>query len=191
MNTCEKYEETLWLDVYGELPQEKRPDLKPDLKQHTDACPYCRGKAEELHGLIRAVRKTAPLPRLSAWESENLCRNVIRSLKKENQGVRRFPAFLRIRSVPVMLTACLLLFFTGWFGLREWPKHPPVQTANMLKAEEMQIIKNYELISNLDLLEDMDDLEKLVETVDQQKYGELSENRILLVRKADGNEKQV
>ena len=187
MNTCEKYEETLWLDVYGEVPAEKVPDLK----QHTNACPRCREKAEELHGLLRAVRETVPVPRLSAWESENLCRTVKHSLKKENKGWLRFPDFLRFHSVPALLTACMLVFFTGWFGLREWREPAPLRTAKVLKAEEMQIIKNYEVISNLELLEEMDNLEKLVKTVDQQKYGELFQNRRLLVRKAAGNEKHV
>jgi len=180
MKICEKYDQMLLLDVYGELPQVEGDQLK----HHINACPLCREKAEELHGLIRAVRETVPLPKLSVWESRNLSRTVMLSLKKENKGWQRFP---RLRFVPALLTACLLLFFTGWFGLGQWQKGP----AAMLKAEEMQIIKNYEMISNLDLLEDMDDVEKLVKTVDQKKYGELVQKRFLLVRKADGNEKQV
>jgi len=183
MNTCEKYDQMLWLDVYGELPQEKNAELK----HHINACPVCREKAEELHGLIMAVRETAPLPGLSGWESQNLTRTVMRSLKKETEGWHGFPAFFRTSFVPSVLTACLLLFFGGWFGIQQWQGRP----ADMLKAEEMQIIKNYEMISNLDLLEDMDDVEKVVKTVDQKKYGELSQKRFLVVRKADGNEKQV
>ncbi|MEZ4528197.1 MAG: hypothetical protein R2941_19980 [Desulfobacterales bacterium] len=188
MNTCEKYkyEEMLWQDVYGELPQEK----KAEWRQHTNVCGGCREKAGQVRNLIQAVRESTPVPRLSAWESENLCRTVMRSLKEDNQGGWNFSAFLRIPSVPALLTACVLLFFTGWLGIREWPESP-VHTPNMLKAEEMQIIKNYEMISNLDLLEDMDDVEKLVRTVDQKKYGELFSKRFLLVRKADDNEKQV
>ncbi|MGE0086658.1 MAG: anti-sigma factor [Desulfococcaceae bacterium] len=187
MNTCEKYEETLWLDVYGELPREKSAELK----KHTETCAVCRGKSGQLHTLIRAVRESSPVPALSAWESENLRLTVMSSLKKENRGWHGFPAFFRIRFVPALFTACLLLFFTGWFGLREWQESAQVHTAKMLKAEEMQIIKNYELISNLELLEDMDDVEKLVRTVDQKKYGEFSQKQFLLVRKAEGNEKNV
>lgn len=186
MNTCEKYEEMLLLDVYGELAQEK----KTQWKQHTDACAPCREKAGQLHRMIAAVRESATVPGLSAWESENLCRTVMRSVKKENRRWWNFPVFLQIPSAPALLAAFLLLFFTGWFGLREW-RDSPVSSSNMLKAEEMQIIKNYEMISNLDLLEDMDDVEKVVKTVDQKKYGELLENRTVLARKADGNEKQV
>jgi len=187
MNTCEKYEETLWLDVYGEIPPEKSAELK----HHINACAACRGKAGQLHTLIQTVRESVPLTALSAWESENMLLTVMRSLKKENKGWHGFPAFFQSSFVPALLTACLLVFFTGWLGLREWQEPSQVHTANMLKAEEMQIIKNYEMISNLELLEDMDDVEKLVRTVDQKKYGELVQTRFLLVRKADSNEKQV
>ncbi len=186
MNTCEKYEEMLWLDVYGELAQEK----KTQWKQHTDDCAHCREKAGQLHRMIAAVRESAPVPGLSPWESENMCRTVMRSLKKENRSWWNFPGFLRISSGPALIAAGLLVFFTGWFGLREWPESPG-SGSTMLKAEEMQIIKNYEMISNLDLLEDMDDVEKLVKTVDQKKYGEVLHRRFLLVRKAGANEKQV
>ncbi len=178
MKTCAEYKEQIWLSVYGE----SEPDA------HIRQCPECLREMSELSAMIRKVRDTVPAPELGGWEKENLSRSVLLTLKEEKTGWRKLPAFFRMPSA--VLTASLLLLFSGWFVLNT-QKTETVKTASVSKSEEIQIIENYELISNLDMLEEMEYVEKVVETVDRKKYGGVSIKRILPVRKADYHEKQV
>ncbi|MCX8011896.1 MAG: hypothetical protein N3A64_01900, partial [Desulfobacterota bacterium] len=62
MEICIKYQEVLYLEVYGELNLADYPDWEVHLR----SCEYCQKERENLRQLLQAVKQTiAPPPVLS------------------------------------------------------------------------------------------------------------------------------
>jgi anti-sigma factor RsiW len=164
VKVCADHQETLLLDVHGELPASERPGWQ----RHLDICPGCRGERQELVRVLDGVREAIPSPILSPEHAQALRERVTRGWR-----ANRAPAWwqglflgMRLRPVPALVAVGLLLAVAGWFGLHEL--RTAHQTLRSQEAHEQVIVSDAEVIENLDLLEQMDDIEKVVKLVDHR-----------------------
>ncbi len=164
MNACAAYQETLWLDVYGELTSAGRADWEA----HLSACPDCRRERERLRRMLRTVQAETPRPRLTASRGEALTQSILEARRAERQKTV-WPGWLK--QAPALLAGCFVIITLAWFGIQQVNPTPSMTASAGLSQEEKLLIQDYEVIRNLDLLEEMDDLKKLVEVVDSREYG--------------------
>jgi len=164
MRACADREETLLLDVYGELP----PGDRPAWERHLDACSACRGERQRLVQVLKAVREAMPAPAILPEETKALQQSLTRSW----MGDRSKPWWhgllfgISLRPLPALATACLVLVVTGWFTL-QWVQTRS-RTRTVPEPQEKVMVSDLEVLENLDLLEEMDDIEKVVQVVDQR-----------------------
>lgn len=167
MKNCPKYEEMLFLDVYGELDSSSRSEWQ----SHLRACPLCREEYERMHRLVHRVKATMPPSFLSQAETDTLVRAVREDLdpmksKKWSFGWQwlRRPWTL----TPALATACVFAVFISLLSRGAFdtvfdkymdPREEPWQKT--VQAEDLEIIMN------LDLLKQMDSLQKLVQSLDE------------------------
>lgn len=159
MKCCSDRQETLWLDVYGELPQE----VLTAWEKHLETCRGCYYERAVLLQLLENVKEAMPVPSLSHKDSEALQNDITRQLKgKQGNAWFRKP-FLSgyIRPIHALAACCMLIVAFGWFGLKGLQNTTSVQTLSNLGIEEQMIAKDLDLLDNLELLEEMDTLEKL------------------------------
>jgi anti-sigma factor RsiW len=164
MKACADREETLFLDVYGELS----PGDRPAWERHLKTCSACRGERQRLVQVLKAAGEAMPAPAILPEETNALQQSLIRSWMGERSRPWWHGLFLGIplRPLPALATACLVLVAMGWFAL-QW-----VQTRSLTRTvpepQEQIMVSNLEVLENLDLLEEMDDIEKVVRIVDQR-----------------------
>ena len=164
MNTCADRRETLLLDVYGELPSGDRPAWE----RHLETCAGCRQERGKLVRLLEVARKSMTAPALSPEKAKQL-RDAITGSWMAKRPTRWWQGPLvgvRLRPMPALITACLLLLALGWFGWREFQ----TRTLNEPNPDirEQIMVSDLEVIENLDLLEDMDDIGRVVQVVDDR-----------------------
>ena len=165
MKCCSDRQETLWLDVYGELS----PEIRPAWEKHLETCRGCSYEREVLFQLLENVKEAMPVPSLSHKDAEALQNDITRKLK-EKQGNTWFrKPFLSgyIRPIHALAACCMLIVAFGWFGLKGLQNTTSVQTVSDLGIEEQMIAKDLDLLKNLELLEEMDTLEKLGQVIDR------------------------
>jgi len=168
MNYCRKWQETLWLDVYGELSPLKRAEWK----QHLEACMPCRRERERLLHLLKDVTKAMPEAFLSRKDADVFHNNVMEELRSQRKiKERRQQSFLKgyIKPVYALVACCLVLAAFGWFGFKEFHRTIRVGTISSYKTNEQLITKDMDLLENLDLLEEMDTLKKLDQVMGKGK----------------------
>lgn len=166
MKACQDHQETLLLDVYGELTPTEREAWERHLKE----CQDCSRERERLHQLLLQLKEATPASYLSAEKAGALTEAILKARQKE--GERRwwkgklwaFP----YRFVPAIAAVCLMIMVFGWFGLREIKTPSSFQTGGNLYSEQQMIARDLEVIRNLELLEEMEVLEKLVSVVDER-----------------------
>jgi predicted anti-sigma-YlaC factor YlaD len=166
MKACPDHQETLWLDVYGELHQSDRPAWE----SHLDKCNGCRLERERIHRLLQQVKEALPSPALTPDKAEALSATITRGLKGESvkSWWQKSPLRVSTRLVPALAAASLLIVAFGWVtlkGIKGPSTAPPIP---LLKAEEQMIVKDLDIFSNLELLEEMDHLQKLLQVVDHR-----------------------
>jgi hypothetical protein len=77
MKPCSDYQETLLLDVYGELnPAERRV-----WEKHLSACEHCRKEKEQLVRLLQTIKTALPTPMFSPDKIAEHARLIHRKLK--------------------------------------------------------------------------------------------------------------
>jgi hypothetical protein len=166
MKSCPEYQETLWLDVYGELAADERPAWQ----KHLEICNTCRLERQELLKLLDLTKEFMPSAPLSPEASSALQQSITRTLRKDAEeewwGKRFFG--IPARPIPALVAASLLLVVLGWFGLRQFRTPSSVRPGSNLGLKEEMIAKDMEIIENLELLEQMDVLEKVVHVVDDR-----------------------
>jgi predicted anti-sigma-YlaC factor YlaD len=160
MNYCRKWQETLWLDVHGELS----PRQRTDWKQHLKGCKPCRQERERLLYLLRDITEAMPEAILSSKDADILHNDVMEKLGAlRNKQLWRQQSLFKgpIKAVYALAACCLVLAVFGWFGLKKIHQGTRVGTVSNLRTNEQLITKDMDLLENLDLLKDMDTLEKL------------------------------
>lgn len=159
MTYCLDQQETLWLDVYGELASENRSTWE----KHLEGCKLCREERDRLLGLFEKVKEEMTVPSLSHLNAVALRNAVTRRIKDQHDRSWWRKPFLGgyIKPVHALAACCLLLVALGWFGLKGSQYTTPLKTISGLGSEEQLIVKNLDLLENLDMLEEMETLEKL------------------------------
>lgn len=167
MKPCQDHQESLLLDVYGELA----PNERPAWERHLEVCEGCRQERERLLHLLQRLKETMPSPTLSPERASVLADSVKRNLKGEQKKTwweKKLWGFSN-RLIPALAAVCLVIAAVGWFSMREYRPSPSFRAISKLKSEEQMIAKDLELIKNLELLEEMDVIQKLVRVVDDRK----------------------
>ncbi len=164
MNYCREWQETLWLDVYGELP----PKEYPVWKQHFEGCRSCRQERERLFHLLKNVTDARPEAILSHRDAGDLHNNVMEKLKTQRNGkARRQQSFFKgyIKPAYAVAACCLAIAAFGWFGLKELHQTSRVGNISNIGTNEQLIAQDIDLLENLELLKEMDTLEKLDQVI--------------------------
>jgi hypothetical protein len=156
MQACRHQNETLMLDVLGEL---RDPQMRRDWEDHLKACGDCRRERLAMLSLLAKVKRAGMPPELSAEQADAMAKAVGWKLRNERiqpvrQGGRRF------RFLPVCASVCALIavLFLG-YQLQDRPVGG--------RDNEMAMMpQDLEVIQHLDLLKDMETIEKLIQVVD-------------------------
>jgi len=156
---CRTQNETLMLDVLGELNDSR---MRREWEGHLRACDSCRRERSRMLQLLGKVREVGMPPELSAAQMDAMAGAVGWRLRNERLS-RPQKTGWRLRLVPALAAACALLVVVA-FGYRfrdRWagPEGGGEITAE-LQAEDLDIIQH------LDLLKDMGTIEKLIHVVD-------------------------
>lgn len=163
MEPCRVHEETLLLDVYGELGANERAAWE----KHLEACPACREEREKIIQLLHRVRQTTPVPHLSRQEADALSQAVKRKLADSKDEGRWWDrrVSVSVRTLAAA-TACCVIFISGWLAAR-WMDSSSRDLGSTRAVQLSQ--KDMELIRNLELLEELETLRKLVHVIDQEE----------------------
>jgi predicted anti-sigma-YlaC factor YlaD len=168
MNCCRKWQKTLWLDVYGELPHQKHAEWK----QHLENCVSCRQERKRMLQLLTDITKTMPEAVLTGKDAGVFHSNVMGKLseQRKKKAWRRQSFFKEYIKPVYALAACsLMLAVFGWFGFKELHQTTRIGTISSLGTNEQMIAKDMDLLENLDLLEEMDTLKKLDQVMGKGK----------------------
>jgi len=160
MKHCRKWQETLWLDVHGELS----PRVRLEWEKHLEGCRHCYEERTQLLHLLKNVNEAIPETALSHEDAGALYNAVTRKLRAKHNGKSRFREWLfdgYIKPIHALAACCLLIVVFGWFGLRGPQQTTRVGTISDLGGQEQVIVREIDLLENLELLEEMDTLEKL------------------------------
>lgn len=161
MKHCREWQETLWLDVYGELS----PEMRLRWEKHLEGCRSCYQERTQLLNLLKNVNEAMPEPTISNEDVNALYNDVKGKLKDEHRGIDRWRKWLfkgYVKPIHALAACCLLIVaFGGWFGLRGMQQTSPVVTIFDPWGKEQLIATDMDLLENLELLEEMDTLEKL------------------------------
>ena len=166
MKACPNHQETLWLDVYGELDPMKRSVWE----RHLETCTGCREERQRLIGLLDLVRDEMGPLQLSPKKASALSWSIKRGLREQRATTRWWEGLLGMpnRLIPALAAVSLVIVVLGWFAISKVQIPSSLQNLSGLKSEEQMVIKDSEVINNLELLEEMDTLRKLVQVVDNR-----------------------
>lgn len=166
MKACENFQETLLLDVYGELA----PSAREAWERHLGVCEGCLRERKRLHQFLRQLKEAMPAPSLSPEKARALDDFILKELKTEDEKKWWKGRFWRFpnRFVPAIAAVCLLILVFGWLSTREVKGPSIFRAGTNLNSEQQMITKDLEVIRNLELLEEMEVLEKLVRVVDER-----------------------
>ena len=160
MKHCREWQETLWLDVHGELS----PQVRLEWEKHLEGCRPCYQERAQLLHLLKNVNEAVPEPSLSHEDAGALYNAITGKLKEEHRGkARRRKSFFEgyIKPIHALAACCLLIVVFGWFGLKGLQQTTRIGTVSDPGAKEQLIATDMDLLQNLELLEEMDTLEKL------------------------------
>jgi len=166
MKACPNHQETLWLDVYGELDPVKRSVWE----QHLETCAGCREERQRLLGLLDRVKDQMTPPQLPPKKASALSWSIKRGLREQQATPQWWKGLLGEpnRLIPSLVAVSLVFVALGWFTINKVYGPSSLQKFSSPKSEEQMVVKDSEVINNLDLLEEMDTLRKLVQVVDNR-----------------------
>lgn len=167
MNCCSDKQETLLLDVYGELSPEKRPAWE----EHLASCKNCFLEREVLLELLNNVKEAMPVPSLLPEDADELKNDIIGKLKEKHDNVWFRKPFIGryLRPVHAVAACCILIIAFGWIGIKGLQHTPSVTTSSDVAVEEQMLAKDLELLRNMEILEEMETLEKLGSVMDKDE----------------------
>jgi len=161
MDACRDYQETLLLDVYGELGYKERADWE----QHLASCLGCREERQKMLRFLGRIKESSLPPELSPEKASALSWAIKRKLSGRDADshwwdrLGPFPA----RAMAAVTAGCCVVVLSGWLALKWFQVPSPVPGP----AAEIQLSqKDLEVIRNLELLEELETLRKLVHVID-------------------------
>jgi len=159
MKNCHHWQETLWLEVYGELGPEEQ--LK--WENHLATCNACFQERKHLTHLLENVKEAMPEPSLSRGSARALHAAITEEIREKHRRAWWRNPFLAgyIKPLHVAAVCGMLVVAFGWFGVRGIQHTQTLKIASDVGMEEKMIVKYIDILENLDLLEEMDTLEKL------------------------------
>lgn len=164
MNPCSTYQETLWLDVYGELAERERPAWE----KHLESCAGCR---QEKEALLRVLEKAkdaliVPLPSPSPVEQVRATwdRKVARHAERAWWTKLLVP--VPVRPLPALATVLLLVALGAW-GAATWWERPPVPSGSQFVSAPPLTPEEFAVIKDLRILREMETIERLVQVLDK------------------------
>jgi hypothetical protein len=164
MNICPEYKEILFLDIYGELDSISRSKWQAHLK----GCAVCKKEHARMTGLVGRVREIMTPPPLAPPETRSLIRAARAEMIHGEERTSRASRLSRHwRFSPALATACVFAAMISIWSLGTFDsflnkdRSPGKDHWQGLRAEEVEIIRNF------DLLKQMDSVEKLVHTLDE------------------------
>jgi hypothetical protein len=166
MKCCTKYTETLFLDVYGELP----PQEKVAWKKHLATCESCRDERQRLVTLLAQSKEALPSPALRPEEENRIKVSLHDALNHKKTAWWHRKGNMK-KLVPAALAAALVLVILGGFKADEFRSlfrfGPDIKVADDLE-QPIQAM-DLEIIQHMELLEEMESLRKLVQVMDQRE----------------------
>jgi hypothetical protein len=168
MKHCRKWQETLWLDVYGELS----PEVRLKWEKHLEGCSPCYQERMQLLNLLKNVNEAVPEPSLSHEDAGALYNAITGKLKLEYRDKYRWRKWFfeeYIKPIHVLAACCLLIVVFGWFGLKGFQQNIRIETVSDPGGKEQLIVTNMDLLENLELLEEMETLEKLDQVIEKKE----------------------
>ena len=171
MTTCTEHQDTLWMDVYGELDSAHRPIWE----KHLQDCRACRVEKERLVHLLGQVKATMETPELTRDQSEALTRSITSRLQRERHASRWKQWFIAKpqRLIPVLATACIFVVVLSIFSYNQFFKSASMQTTTQFSAQALPA-EDLDVIANLEVLKKLDYLQKLEQIVETSQNGDLS-----------------
>ena len=165
MKPCAGHQETLWLDVYGELDPRERHAWE----KHFETCSGCGRERERLVHLMKDVKEAMLVPPLSPEDAGALRHSITRKLREKNENtlLRRPLLGGDIRLAHALVLGCLLVVTLGWFGLRVLYPPAAVHTISDVGVGIGVTTEDLAIIENMEILEEMDVLEKLAQVIAQ------------------------
>lgn len=160
MKHCDEWQETLWLDVHGELS----PQVRLKWEKHLEECRPCYQERTQLLHMLKHVNEAVPETSLSHEDADVLFNAITGKLKEENCDKNRWRKWIfegYIKPIHALAACCLLIVAFGWFGLKGPQQTTRVGTIPDSGVKEQLIATDMDLLENLELLEEMDTLEKL------------------------------
>jgi len=118
MKPCTHYQETLLLDVYGEL----NPPERPEWEKHLEQCKPCRSERERLLSMLRTVKATMPSQDMTSEKAEGLPISIRRAWREglEKKPNRKTFWGTPARFAPALATACVVIAVGSWFSFKEF-----------------------------------------------------------------------
>jgi hypothetical protein len=163
MSTCADRNESLWLEVYGELGDAEHSELD----EHLNICADCRQEKKRLETLIGFIKKQPVPSPLTMVESTTLINGVNRKLTSRRFTPHWFDFIHNKRNLwlPAAATVCLLIIMTTYIGYERFniSKNlvaPKLDISKQLPENEIKIIQNLDLLKNLDTLEKLSQVVK-------------------------------
>lgn len=159
MKNCSHWQETLWLEVYGELG----PEEQQKWENHLSTCEACLQERKRLIHLLENVKEAMPEPSLSRESARALHTAIAEKLRENHHRAWWRNPFLAgyIKPLHVAAVCGMLVVAFGWFGVRGIQDARTVKIVSDAGVEEKMIVNHIDILENLDLLEEMDTLEKL------------------------------
>lgn len=195
MTFCEKHQEILWLDLYGEL----NPMEQARWEHHLSICPSCRKEKARSARLLDGVKMASPAPAVPPDGAAHLIQRLRRekpapkgrpmqdTVEKKHRTAAERLSSLRL-SPSMVMAATLLLILSAGMLLSRLPHFapvsgsgPPSETAAILNEEEAEVIRN------LELLQEMEAVRKLVQRVDHPDSALMPIKRIPDNRRSEVN----
>ena len=172
MRSCPEHEETLWLDVHGEL----EPDRAREWQAHLKGCPACQEERRQLVRLLEESLRVLTPAQATPAEEARLGRAVLSGIEGKQSRRFGFPGL----SLPwpprpafALAAACLAVLAVGWIWSGPGQGPLSLQTASRPSApvETAGMTRNLdgEILQNLELLEDLDVIEKVVTVIDHKQ----------------------
>ncbi len=165
MKNCRDREETLWLDLYGELNSAERSEWE----RHLAGCTGCREEKNRSVRMMALIREAWPVPMPHPGGAERV-RECLGHPSGLNHRYRASSAVYRgwgWRGFPsrIAVAVCILLVIAGAIAILPFAPAPPFgprpdMTADLNETEA-------EVIQHLELLEEMEAIRELVQRVDR------------------------
>ena len=171
MTICTEHQDTLWMDVFGELDSAHRPIWE----KHLQNCRACRVEKKRLVHLLGQVKTTMETPALTDVQSEALTRSITRRLQQEGHASRWKQWFTTNpqRLIPVLATACIFVVVLSIFSYNQFFKNASMQSTTQFSAQALPA-EDLDVIANLEVLKKLDYLQKLEQFVETPPNGDLS-----------------